>query len=160
MSSSIRFQIAQHYFTITVFCRTDWENNRLLYSQDFPEKSLNGYYDFRASVFGRNMHTKGAWNITLYDYSQTTSVTRVGGPNSLIKVRIEIDRLGDMRLKIADAFNGKKVIESTADFLVNNLWQPGFPFVKPLINDLISSAFTDIFNESFRYLDLEEFVHD
>lgn len=91
-------------------------------------------------------------------FSQTTSVTRVGGPNSLIKVRIEIDKLSDMRLKVSDMFNGKKVIENTADFLINNLWQPGFPFVKPLINDLISSAFTDIFNDSFRHLDIDEFV--
>lgn len=49
--------------------RTDPENNRFIYSQDFPEKSLNGHYDFKASVLGRNIHTKGEWNITLYEYT-------------------------------------------------------------------------------------------
>lgn len=44
------------------------------------------------------------------------------------------------------------------DFLINVAWQPGLVFVKPLINDLVSSAFTDIFNESFRYFPLNEII--
>lgn len=43
-------------------------------------------------------------------YSQTTSVTRVGGPGGLLKVRVEIDKLGDMKLKISDLFGGRKII--------------------------------------------------
>lgn len=42
--------------------------------------------------------------------SQTTSVTRIGGPGGLLKVRVEIDRLGDLKLKISNLFNGKKLI--------------------------------------------------
>lgn len=48
--------------------------------------------------------------------------------------------------------------EGAADFLINNVWQPGFPFLKPLINDLVSTAFTDIFNESFRYFPIDNFI--
>lgn len=43
-------------------------------------------------------------------FSQTTSVTRVGGPGGLLKVRVEIDKLGDLKLKISDLFGGRKVI--------------------------------------------------
>lgn len=49
--------------------RTDSENSKFIYSQDFPEKSLTGLYDFKASILGRNIHTKGVWNMTLYDYA-------------------------------------------------------------------------------------------
>lgn len=51
-------------------------------------------------------------------------------------------------------------LENTADFLINNMWQPGFPFVRPLINDLVSTAFTDIFNESFRYFPVDDIIKD
>lgn len=50
------------------------------------------------------------WNITLIGYSQTTSVTRINGPGSLLKVRIEIDELRDMILKISNGFQGRKFI--------------------------------------------------
>lgn len=90
--------------------RTDWENDRIIYSQDFGEKYLRGNYDFKLSAAGKTMHTKGMWNITLIGYSQTTSVTRVNGPGSLLKVRIEIDELRDMILKITNGFQGRKVI--------------------------------------------------
>lgn len=41
---------------------------------------------------------------------QTTSVTRVGGPGGLLKVRVEIDKIGDLKLKISDLFGGRKII--------------------------------------------------
>lgn len=158
--------------------------------------------------------------------SQTTSVTRVGGPGGLLKVRVEIDKIGDLKLKISDLFGGRKLIgnffwkyswgvfptklqkknphlfqlnrfkkssvnwttfslflleklwkflmekksselkfaffltENTADFFINNMWRPGFPFVRPLINDLVSTAFTDIFNESFRYFPIDDYIKE
>ncbi|KAJ6641130.1 Circadian clock-controlled protein daywake [Pseudolycoriella hygida] len=140
--------------------KTDWENNRFIYSQDFPEKSLTGLYDFKATLLGRDIHRKGTWNMTLYNYAQTTSVTRIGGPGGLLKVRVEIDRLGDLKMKISDLFDRNKGIEQAADFLINNMWRPGFPFLKPLINELVSTAFTDIFNESFRYFPVDNFIKD
>lgn len=43
-------------------------------------------------------------------FRQTTSVTRVGGPGGLLKVRVEIDKIGDLKLKISDLFGGRKII--------------------------------------------------
>lgn len=50
--------------------------------------------------------------------SQTTSVTRVGGPGGLLKVRVEIDKLGDLKLKISDLFGGRKIIGTAERFLL------------------------------------------
>lgn len=69
-----------------------------------------------------------------------------------------MDRLGNMDLNIGDLFGGIKVIENVVGFFINNAWQPVFPLVKPLINDLVSTAFTDIFNDSFRYFPLEKII--
>ncbi|XP_062555004.1 uncharacterized protein LOC134220069 [Armigeres subalbatus] len=138
--------------------RTDYKNNRIIYSQYFPEKSLDGHYSFQSKMLGQSRLVKGIWNLTLYDYSQTTTVTRLGKQGELLKVRVEIDKIGDMKLHISDLFHGAKLIESIADFVINTMWQPGFPFIKPLINDLVSVAFTDIFNESFRYFPLDEVI--
>lgn len=135
----------------------DWKNNAIIYSQQFPEKSLDGHYIFDARVLGKPIQTSGNWSLVLYDYSQTTTVKRIGGAGGRLKVRVEIDKIGDMSLHISDLLGGHTVIESIADFFLNNAWQPAFPFIKPLINDLVSTAFTDIFNESFRYFPLDKF---
>lgn len=136
----------------------DWENNALVYTQEFPEKSLDGDYIFDSKVLGQPVRSSGNWSLVLYKYSQTTTVTRIGGPGGLLKVRVEIDKIGDMKLHISDLFGGITVIESIADLIINNTWQLAFPFIKPLINELVSTAFTDIFNESFRYFPIEKFI--
>lgn len=92
------------------------------------------------------------------DYSQTTTVRRTNGVGSLLKVNVEVDKIGKMSLHISDAFNGRRHLENIMDFLLNYAWQPGLPFVKPLINDLVSTAFSDIFNESFRYFPIHDII--
>lgn len=37
-------------------------------------------------------------------------MTRTGGPGSLLKIRVEIDKLGDMKLGITNLFNGRKIV--------------------------------------------------
>ncbi|EDS29502.1 conserved hypothetical protein [Culex quinquefasciatus] len=139
--------------------KTDYKNNQIVYSQYFPEKGLNGEYEFESKLLGSQRKTRGSFNLTLFDYSQTTTVSRIGGQGGLLKVRVAVDKIGDMKLHISDLFHGAKLLESMADFLINTMWQPSLPFVKPLINDLVSTAFTDIFNESFRYFPLNEVIH-
>jgi Haemolymph juvenile hormone binding protein (JHBP) len=106
------------------------------------------------------LNFQGLWNLTLYNYRQTTSITRTGGPGSILKVRVEVDEIQNMELHISDFFNGRKALESAADFLINTFWQPGLPFLKPLINELVSSAFSDIFTESFRFFPLSDIIQD
>ncbi|XP_017035653.1 uncharacterized protein Jhbp16 [Drosophila kikkawai] len=135
----------------------DPEDRRIVYAQYFPEKSLEGEYEFAAKMLGSEMKRKGHWNLTLYDYSQTTSVRRIGDPGSLIKVHVEVDRIGGMELHIENLLKGQP-LNQLADGVINSMWQLGLPFIKPMINELVSSAFTDIFNESFRHFPLEKFL--
>lgn len=136
----------------------DWDNNAIVYSQQFPEKSLDGLYNFESTVLRQPMKTSGNWSLVLYNYSQTTTVRRLGGPGGRLKVRVQIDKIGDMKLHISDLLGGRIVMESIADFFINNAWQPSLPFIKPIINELVSTAFTDIFNESFRHFPIEKII--
>lgn len=88
--------------------------------------------------------------------SQTTSVRRVGAPGSLLKVHVEVDRIGGMELHIGELLG--QPLNQLADGVINSMWQLGLPFVRPMINELVSTAFTDIFNESFRHFPLENFL--
>lgn len=47
---------------------SDAEDQRIVYAQYFPEKSLEGQYDFAAKVLGKELRRQGHWNLTLYDY--------------------------------------------------------------------------------------------
>lgn len=81
-----------------------------MYSQYFPEKSLNGSYEFKSQAVGKPFQTQGFWSMTLYKYSQTTTVTRVAGPGSILKVRVEIDKIGDLKLNISNFLGGKPIL--------------------------------------------------
>ncbi|XP_073819841.1 juvenile hormone binding protein 16 [Musca autumnalis] len=135
---------------------SDFEQNRIIYSQYFPEKSLNGWYEFSGKVFGTPIKRSGFWNMTLYDYSQTTSVRRLGGSGSLLKIHVEVDRIGGMRMHVGDVLAPGRA--RLVDNVLNSAWPLGLPFIKPMINELVSTAFTDIFNESFRYFPLHQYI--
>lgn len=139
--------------------RTDHANQRIIYVQYFPEKSLDGWYEFSGKILGTPIKRSGYWNMTLYDYSQTTSVRRLGAPGALLKVHVEIDRIGGLKMHIANALaEGRERLDNFADGVINSMWPIGFPVIKPLINELVSTAFTDIFNESFRNFPITKFL--
>lgn len=48
--------------------------------------------------------------------------------------------------------------ENMLDRIINVSWSLGFPMLRPLINDLVSTAFTEIFNKAFNDLDLNEIL--
>jgi len=41
------------------------------------------------------------------------------------------------------------------DRVINAAWRPGFVVLKPTINDLVGTAFTEIFNRGFEGFDLD-----
>ncbi|XP_066903909.1 uncharacterized protein Jhbp16 [Halyomorpha halys] len=136
---------------------TKFKSNRnkrwLQYSQFFPEKWLDGEYEFQGKVMNRNIDNKGAWNLTLYDYIQTTTVSRPSNTGN-IKVRIEVQSIGDMKLHVSHLLRGRTFMENVLDRMINASWRPGFAVVRPLVNDMVSTAFTEIFNNNFKDLDL------
>ncbi|XP_055384447.1 uncharacterized protein LOC129614084 [Condylostylus longicornis] len=139
--------------------RMNEDQNKFVYSQYFPDKGLDGYFEFNGKMFGRSMKNYGVWNLSLSDYSQTTTIRRLGGPGSILKVNVVVDRIGGMELHISNFFGRERDgLNNFADTVINSMWQLGLPFIKPLINELVSTAFTDIFNESFRYFPVQDFM--
>lgn len=140
--------------TVTKY-KTDWENQRIIYSQYFPEKWLNGDYEFKGDAFGLGVIRSGRWNLTLRDYSQTTRIKRNG---TGLDVHVEVDHIGDMEIHVGNLLRGNGILERMLDRLINVTWKPGFAVIRPLINDLVSTAFTDIWSTSFKNFPLENFI--
>ncbi|XP_032522665.2 uncharacterized protein LOC116774094 [Danaus plexippus] len=142
--------------TVTKY-KTDWENQQIIYSQYFPEKWLEGDYEFKGDVLGLDVLRSGRWNLTLRDYSQTTRIKRNGGG---VEVHVEVDHIGDMDIHVGNLLRGRSVMEMVLDRIINATWKPGFAMIRPLINDLVSTAFTDIWSKSFRNFPIQNFIHD
>nr|XP_021201082.2 uncharacterized protein LOC110384214 isoform X2 [Helicoverpa armigera] len=140
--------------TVTKY-KTDWENQRIVYSQYFPEKWLEGNYEFKGDAFGLGVLRSGHWNMTLRDYSQTTRIKRNGAG---VDVHVEVDHIGDMEIHVGNLVRGNGILERMLDRLINATWKPGFAVIRPLINDLVSTAFTDIWSTSFKDFPIDNFI--
>lgn len=82
---------------------------------------------------------------------QTTTVSRIGGPGSPINVRLVIDNIEKVEVYCSD---------QPADVMFKMIMSIGFPIAKPQMEDMISKAFTIIFNRSFGTLDLNDFLSE
>ncbi|XP_026323310.1 uncharacterized protein LOC113232747 [Hyposmocoma kahamanoa] len=142
--------------TVTKY-KTDWDNQRIIYSQYFPEKWLEGDYEFKGDALGLSVFRGGRWNLTLRDYSQTTRIKRNG---SGVDVHVEVDHIGDMDIHVGNLLRGRGVLERMLDRVINFTWKPGFAMVRPLINELVSTAFTDIWSRSFKDFPVDKFIKD
>ncbi|XP_041973944.1 uncharacterized protein LOC121729487 [Aricia agestis] len=142
--------------TVTKY-KTDWANERIIYSQYFPEKWLEGDYEFKGDALFLGVARSGHWNLTLRDYSQTTRIKRNGAG---LDVHVEIDHIGDMEIHVGNLLRGRSVMERVLDGIINSTWKPGFAVIRPLINDLVSTAFTDIMTNSFKSFPLDNFIKD
>ncbi|KAH9632674.1 hypothetical protein HF086_008501 [Spodoptera exigua] len=108
-------------------------------------------------AFGLGVLRSGRWNMTLRDYSQTTRIKRNG---TGVDVHVEVDHIGDMEIHVGNLVRGNGILERMLDRLINATWKPGFAVIRPLINDLVSTAFTDIWSHSFKDFPLDNFIRD
>ncbi|XP_067014152.2 circadian clock-controlled protein daywake [Anabrus simplex] len=148
--------------------RSDFGNHRIIYSQYFPEKYLNGEYEMDGLVLQYPVHNKGFWNLSLYDYNQTTTISRrsivlpdgkldYSGP---LKVNVKVTHIGNMSLHITNLLRGRPVVEGMLDRMINSAWRPTLPLFTPAVNDLVSTAFTEIFNKYFKRFPFEQIFPD
>ncbi|XP_011309505.1 uncharacterized protein Jhbp16 [Fopius arisanus] len=126
---------------------SDLANYKVVYTQSFPAKFLNGNYEFRGNIMGPRMVNNGRFTLDLYDLVQTTTVTKE--PGSKIAVRVEVQTIRDLKLHITNLVQGRSFIETIVDRIINSAWQPGFVVTRGIINDLVSNAFTEIFGKAF-----------
>ncbi|XP_032681318.1 uncharacterized protein LOC116848864 [Odontomachus brunneus] len=126
----------------------DMKNYKIVYTQSFPEKSLTGSYEFKGTLFSTSIVNKGTFTMTLYDLIQTTTVTKL--PGQKIRAQMDVQTIRDMKLHIRNILSGKEFLENMLDKIINGAWQPGFVVTRGLINELVSTAFTEIFDTNFR----------
>ncbi|KAJ8673659.1 hypothetical protein QAD02_004921 [Eretmocerus hayati] len=135
---------------------SDLNNYKVVYTQSFPEKFLSGDYEVSGVVLGSKMKNKGKFTLALYDLVQTTTISKE--PNSKIKARVEVQTIRDLKLHISNLLYGREFLEGILDRIINGAWQPGFTFTKPLINELVSTAFTDIFGRAFNEFPFDRII--
>ncbi|XP_014470310.1 PREDICTED: uncharacterized protein LOC106742147 [Dinoponera quadriceps] len=133
---------------------SDLKNYKVVYTQSFPEKSLSGSYEFKGVLFSSSIINKGTFTMTLYDLIQMTTVTRL--PSRKIRAQMDVQSIRDMSLHIGNLLSGKEFLENMLDKLINGAWQPGFVVTRGLINELVSTAFTEIFDTCFRNFPFEQ----
>lgn len=89
---------------------------------------MNGDYDLEAYALGSTIQRSGKWNLTLYDYAQTTTITRIpkntidgnevydGQP---VDVKVVINRIGNMQIHVSNILNGANLL---GNFFFNCLY--------------------------------------
>ncbi|XP_017777245.1 PREDICTED: uncharacterized protein LOC108563157 [Nicrophorus vespilloides] len=147
--------------------KSDFNNNFIEFSHFFPDKKLTGSFEFDAEMFGRKIRNSGNWNLVLYDYTQNMMVTRkprmsmYGEPifDTPCKVNVDVRSCRHMELHVSHLLGGRPLMENIADRLINAAWPPGFYLLRPLIGDLVSTAFTKIFNDNFMNFPFDELIN-
>ncbi|XP_014238707.1 uncharacterized protein LOC106660290 [Trichogramma pretiosum] len=135
---------------------SDLKNHKVVYTQSFPEKYLSGDYEFNGTVLGSKMNNKGKFTLGLFDLTQTTTISHE--PGEKIKVNVNVQSIGNLKLHISNLLHGREVLEGILDRIINGAWQPGFTVTRPLINELVSTAFTDIFGKAFQNFPFERVI--
>ncbi|KAI4499770.1 hypothetical protein M0802_005026 [Mischocyttarus mexicanus] len=135
---------------------SDLPNSKIVYTQSFPKKLLFGDYEFDGGLFGKSIRNKGSFSMTLYDLIQTTTITKPLGQK--INVNINVQIIKDMELHITNLLHGREGLENILDKIINGAWQPGFILARGIINELVSTAFTEIFDKSFRNFPFDKII--
>ncbi|XP_056633371.1 uncharacterized protein LOC130442971 [Diorhabda sublineata] len=136
--------------------KTNMPKNEIAITQTFPDKRLNGWYEFEGDILGRKIKNAGFWNLTLFDYVQTLTVSRkpAGASAPLeyspIMVKCNLETCKNLELHISNLVGGRTIVENMVDRIINTAWQPGFVVFGPIINELVGTAFTEIFNKNFQ----------
>ncbi|CAG9859242.1 unnamed protein product [Phyllotreta striolata] len=130
--------------------------NEVAITQSFPDKRLKGWFEFDGNILGAKVKTQGPWNLSLFDYTQTLTVSRKpAGPSAPlshhpIKVKCNLHTCKNLELHVGNLAGGRSFLENMLDRVINAAWQPGFVILSPIINELVGTAFTDIFNRNFQ----------
>lgn len=88
------------------------------------------------------------------DLIQMTTVTRL--PGQKVRAQMDVQVINNLELHISNLLFGKQFLESIVDKIINNTWQASFMLTKGLINELVSTAFTEIFDDAFRNFPFEQ----
>jgi len=85
---------------------------------------------------------------------QATTVTKL--PGQKLRAQMDVQSIDNLELHITNLLFGKRFFENILDQIINYMWQPGFVLTRGLINELVSTAFTEIFDNAFRNFPFEQ----
>ncbi|XP_061935238.1 uncharacterized protein LOC108004371 [Apis cerana] len=135
---------------------SDLKNYKVVYTQNFPDKRLKGAYEFKGSTLNFTMNNRGTFMLQLYDFVQTTTV--IAKPGARVYVKVEINSVKDMKLHITNLFFGIKFIENIVDIVINSMWKQLFKISAPIVNELISDGYFELFDSTFRNFPFEKII--
>lgn len=90
------------------------------------------------------------------DFVQTTTV--IAKPGARVYVKVEINSVKDMKLHITNLFFGIKFIENIIDIVINSMWKQLFKISAPIVNELISDGYFELFDSTFRNFPFEKII--
>lgn len=83
-----------------------------------------------------------------------TTVTKL--PGQKLRAQMDVQSINDLELHITNLLFGKRFFENILDKIINHTWQSGFVLTRGLINELVSTAFTEIFDNDFHNFPFEQ----
>ncbi|EEB18810.1 conserved hypothetical protein [Pediculus humanus corporis] len=143
--------------------QSDLNNQLIRYHQFFPAKYLDGSWEIETNIF-KPYKNSGTFNLGLFNYTQVTTAGVKKGyhadPNAPFHVRIQALQCGNMELHIKNLIpSWRSSGDQFVDSLIRIGWKPGFELSKPIIDDLVSTAFTKIFNDAFKNFPFDKFFN-
>lgn len=109
------------YFEIVIlkpFFRSDLNKNYIQFVHFFPDKRLTGEYEINGNFLGTKIDNKGHWNLALYDYIQTMTISRKPRQDELgrkiydtpFKVGVQLQSCKNLELHISHLFAGRALV--------------------------------------------------
>ncbi|RZC40074.1 uncharacterized protein BDFB_001655, partial [Asbolus verrucosus] len=98
--------------------KCDFNKHFIQFTQFFPDKRLNGWYEIEGTFFGQKVANQGSWNLRLQDYVQTMTVTRkpvrdkrgYAIPNPSLKVDVNVQSCNKLELHIGHLAGGRTIV--------------------------------------------------
>lgn len=98
--------------------RSDFPKDMIQITQFFPDKRLKGIYEIDGTFLGQKVKNSGSWNLALFDYIQTLSISRKPQRDFTgkemarppIKVKCNIKTCKKLELHIGNLAGGRTII--------------------------------------------------
>ncbi|KAI5718315.1 hypothetical protein M8J77_019400 [Diaphorina citri] len=117
------------------------------FTQFAPITSLEGEY--RALGKKAKGFSEGRFNFTLHDMHRTILITRNKLSPEKLKVKHSIHEIGNAKIYISNLADGRVERENFDNLVINSFWKFGFPLVRPLVEELLDSAYSKKYTEIF-----------
>lgn len=109
-------------------CRSDFNKNYIQFVHFFPDKRLNGEYEINGNLLGTKINNKGTWNLALFDYIQTMTITRKPRQDEYgrkiydtpLKVNVNLQSCKNLELHISHLVGGRSIVGKLSEIMNSN----------------------------------------